>query len=315
MRSIVSDEQFIDLFRKRGAAGTAQDLNTDTRSVHRRRKRLELKYRIAITSPNRSKYERVEPTVHPFRVSLNISEGTVIIAGDAHYWPGPPSLMHQALVQFCKELKPRAIIFNGDVLDAPTISRHLPIGWEERPQLADEVENAKDRLHEVVQAVGSARKIWNLGNHDARFETRLAHVAPEYARLNGVHLHDHFPLWETAWATWINDDVVVKHRFKSGVHATHNGALWAGKTLITGHLHSAKVTPLTDYNGTRYGVDAGCIADVHHKAFVDYTEDNPKNWRTGFCILSFKEGKLMQPELVLAWDDYSIQFRGSIIKV
>ena len=162
-------------------------------------------------------------------------------------------------------------------------------------------------------AVGSI--IWTLGNHDARFETRLATVASEYKGLNGIHLSDHFPIWEKGWSAWINDSVVCKHRWKGGVHATHNNTVGSGKTMITGHLHSQKVTPYTDYNGTRYGIDTGCVADVDHKAFLDYTEDGPKNWVSGFAVLKFRDGRMMYPELVSVWDAKSVQFRGDIIKV
>jgi hypothetical protein len=86
-------------------------------------------------------------------------------------------------------------------------------------------------------------------------------------------------------------------------------------TTITGHLHSAKVIPFTDYNGTRYGVDAGCIADPDHRAFLDYTEDNPKNWRSAFCILTIVDGNLLIPELAIKWDEDHFQFRGKLIKV
>jgi len=258
----------------------------------------------------------VTPQKHPQRVCLDIKDGTVIVAGDAHYWPGKVSLMHDALVLFCKEMKPRAVINNGDVIDASTISRHAPIGWESRPHLLDEIEEAQERLHEVELACPKGcHRVWNLGNHDARFETRLATVAPEYAMIHGVHLKDHFELWDPAWATWINNDVVIKHRFKGGIHAPHNNTMWAGKSIVTGHLHSAKVTPFTDYNGTRYGVDTGCIADVNSKAFIDYTEDNAKNWRSGFVVLTFIKGRLLQPELVLAFDEYSVEFRGKIIPI
>lgn len=249
---------------------------------------------------------------YPWRVSLEIKDGTVLVAGDCHYWPGEPSLMHRAFVAACKEYKPKAVIIDGDVIDAPTISRFPPIGWESRPKLIDEIETAKERLFEIEKASGRAQRIWTLGNHDARFETRLATVAPEYANIHGVHLQDHFPLWQAAWAAWINDDVVVKHDYKGGVYACRNNTLNAGKTMVTGHFHAAQVVLFTDYNGTRYGVDAGCIADVDHKAFVDYTRDNPKSWRSAFCVLTFKDGKLLQPELVLKWNEKSVQFRGVI---
>jgi hypothetical protein len=212
-------------------------------------------------------------------------------------------------------LKPAAVILNGDVLDFPQISRHPPIGWESTPSPVQEIEAAQDHLNDIVQAVPrSCRKIWTLGNHDARFETRLATVASEYKNLKGIHLSDHFPLFEKGWSAWINQDVVCKHRWKNGIHANYNNTVGAGKTMVTGHLHSQKITPYTDYNGTRYGIDTGCVAETDHKAFLDYTEDAPLNWRSGFVVLQFKDGRLMYPELVSAWDDGVMQFRGGLIR-
>ncbi len=122
-------------------------------------------------------------------------------------------------------------------------------------------------------------------------------------------------MWEPCWSVFINESVVVKHRFKGGMHAPHNNTLWAGRTVITGHLHSAKVHPITDYNGTRWGVDTGCLAAADAKAFLDYTEDNPKNWISSFCVLTFRDGRLLPPELVTVWDEKQVTFRGELIKV
>jgi hypothetical protein len=99
-----------------------------------------------------------------------------------------------------------------------------------------------------------------LGNHDARFENRLAANAPQYEQVHGFSLKDHFPAWRPCWAVW-NGSTVIKHRYKGGVHATHNNTVNSGVNIVTGHLHSLKVTPFDDYNGTRYGVDTGTLAD------------------------------------------------------
>lgn len=305
----LSDADFTNEYHELGAHKLAKKHGFNVRTVFRRRKRLEEKNGLSIKGP-RNLTQR--PKEYPQRAQLTVLNGHVLIGSDAHYWPGPPSLMHRAFVECCREFKPQAVILNGDVIDAPQISRHAPIGWEHRPKLADEIEAAKERCHEIEKVAGRVERVWNLGNHDARFETRLATVAPEYAKIHGVHLSDHFPLWKPAWSTWINNSVVAKHRFKSGIHAPHNNTMWAGITIITGHLHSAKVMPFTDYNGTRYGVDTGCIADTDHEAFTDYSEDNPKNWRSAFCLLTFVDGKLMMPELVTKWDDESVQFRGEV---
>jgi hypothetical protein len=633
----LSPEEFAEAYKKLGPAEMARHYGIRERNVSARRRRLEVEMNTPIQGPRTNPAAHcVAVSEHPHRVMLTVPNGTVIVAGDAHYWPGEPSLMHRALVAFCKEMKPRAVIFNGDVIDAPQISRHPPIGWEKRPQLSDEIEAAKERLYEVELAAFKAEKIWNLGNHDcldpetecltkrgwlkytdivpddkvlslidnkavwsgineivtfpfdgdlicvektrcslavtpnhrvllsrlnwrskhydireyrhandlpssfnlpmaalsnneeadisddkisltgwvltdggyrkghvsiyqskpqgleiiesllnrlkiaytrsirqreariicgrspvnnplpaahffvrakdsrwikslipdkkrlpawtndlsdrqfnvlldaivagdgvwdgyspekktccviygkyeilsdiqalasqhgwrarlridtrndprlcltkieylriekdeifkkpykgtvwclrvahenfmvrrngcayftgnSRFETRIATVAPEYAKIHGVHLRDHFPHWRSAWSSWINNTVVAKHRFKGGQHAPFTNTVYAGKSIITGHLHSAKVIPFTDYNGTRYGVDTGCIAETDAKAFVDYCEDSPRNWRSAFCILTFIDGEMLQPELVLKFDERRVEFRGKLI--
>src|SRR5262245_44321761 len=114
---------------------------------------------------------------------------------DAHYWPGRKTTAHRAFVEMIKEIRPRAVSLNGDIIDASTISRHPPIGWEKHPSLERELEVAQDRLHEIELVAGNADLIWPLGNHDARFETKIATLVPEFKGIKGVHLRDHFPAW------------------------------------------------------------------------------------------------------------------------
>lgn len=306
--SSCSDEEFKQLFKAHGATQAARILGISERSVYKRRKNLG-RFDV-ITAPSNHPVKE-----YPHRARIAIKNGCALVGSDFHIWPGPESTVLRAFKKLTAELKPSAVILNGDVLDFPQISRHPPIGWESAPSVKDEIEAAQDHLNEIAQASGRAKKIWTLGNHDARFETRLATVASEYKGLKGIHLSDFFGQWEKGWSAWINEDVVCKHRWKGGIHATHNNTVQAGTTMVTGHLHSQKVTPFTDYNGTRYGIDTGCVADTDHKAFVDYTEDAPLNWRSGFCVLTWRDGRLMYPELVSRWDDNHVQFRGQVIKV
>jgi hypothetical protein len=106
----------------------------------------------------------------------------------------------------------------------------------------------------------------------------------------------------------------VKHRYKGGVHATHNNTASSGKSIVTGHLHSLKVTPYADYNGNRFGVDTGTLAEPNGPQF-EYGEENPQNHRSGFAILTLENGKLLWPELVHKWDHGRVEFRGEIIDV
>lgn len=313
-RPLIPDADFIALMREHGAAKTARRLGMNERAVHQRRARIEKRHGIQIPVPH-IRNTRVADS-HPGRVCIEVKDGVVLVGGDGHYWPGPASTAHRAFVKFCKTLKPQVVVMNGDAFDGATISRHPPIGWENRPSVVEELEAVQERLSEIEKAAFKARKVWPLGNHDARFETRLATVSPEYARVHGFHLKDHLPNWESCWSCWIND-VVIKHRGpKSGVHATHGNVLAAGKSIVTNHLHAARVTPYNNYGPrTLWGVDTGCLADPNGPQFLDYSEDNPKNHRSGFAVLTFVNSELLQPELVLVWDKNTVQFRGELISV
>lgn len=249
------------------------------------------------------------------RLAVNVTNGTVIIGSDAHYIPGVSTVAHRALVKLVRELKPIVVVQNGDLFDGAAISRWPRIGWEARPTVKQELAAVNERLTEIEQAFPGANRVWTLGNHDMRYELRLAQVAPEYEGVAGFTLKEHFPLWRPCWSIWINDDVVIKHRFKNGVHAAYTGTLHAGKTLIHGHLHSLKVFPYTDYNGTRFGCDAGTLADPFGGAFEGYMEDNARSWRSGFLVLTFHNGRLLIPEMVSVFDEKSVEFRGRVIHV
>jgi hypothetical protein len=83
------------------------------------------------------------------------------------------------------------------------------------------------------------------------------------------------------------------------------------------HLKDAqKVMPISDYNGTRWGVDCGMLAPVGGPQFVDYLEDNPVSWRPGFAVLTYWKGKLLTPELVRVIDEDAglLDFRGQVIQ-
>lgn len=314
-------ERFHEDFAALGASGMAAKYGVGERAVYSRRREIEKQTGTVLTPPTRGGHVQ-QLDQHPAAIQLGLQNGHVFIGSDSHYWPGVVSTAHRAFVEFLLTPerfglyeKPKVVIKNGDEADFPSISKHAPIAWESRPTVKAEVVNLKGMLGEIELAAPKARRIWTLGNHDSRFETRLATQAPEYAEMEGVHLKDHFPKWEPAWVALIDSHTVVKHRFKSGIHAPHNNTMWTGRTIITGHLHSQKIMPVTDYNGTRWGVDAGTMADPYGPQFYNYTEMNPLNWRSGFCILTLEGGRLLMPELVWVSGPGEVQFRGKVWKV
>ena len=313
-----SEQEFIELWRThQSATKVAAALGVNIRSVNNRRRYIEHRYNIQLDAADTKTryYKHLQPVEHHARRHLAIDNGVVLVFSDAHFWPGVRTTAFRALLQFAQKFKPKAIVNNGDAFDGASISRYPRIGWDSKPSIIEELKACKEHLGEIEEAAGKAKLYWPLGNHDSRFETRLAANAPEFEGVEGFHLKDHFPNWLPCWSVWINDEVVIKHRMKGGIHATRNNTLNAGKTIITGHLHSLKVTPLDDYRGTRWGCDTGTLADPRGPQFKDYLEDNSTDWRSGFVMLTFKDRMLLWPEVVRVIDEGRVDFRGAIIEV
>lgn len=315
----VSEEEFIELWRvHKSAAKIAKVLGTATEAVYGRRRSIQNRRGIKLESVDvRAKYYEHLHTahLHKHRHMLGIENGVVLVFSDAHFWPGIRTTAFKGLLWAIKELKPKAIINNGDAFDGASISRHPRIGWDTKPSVIQELKACEAALSEIEEAAGKVKLVWSLGNHDARFENRLANTVPEFMHTKGFKLNDHFPNWISCWSCWPTEDVVVKHRYKNGIHATHNNTVSSGKSIVTGHLHSLKVTPWTDYGGSRYGVDTGTLADTSGPQFVDYLEDGPTNWRSGFAVLTFHNGQLLWPEVVHKFAEGQIEFRGKVIDV
>lgn len=315
----VTDEQFIAEWKRTGGCSeaVARNLNLALRGVFSRRRRIEGRTGVPLLSSTYNSPDRVVK-LPPWREVLDLKDGTIIIGSDAHIWPGPLTTAQRAFIQFARDLKPDVTILNGDLYDGALQSRFPHSRWaqEQRPSAKQELDACQAFMDALYSAHRPAKHIWTWGNHDARFESKLSNMPglDSYQDIHGFHLKDHFPEWRLCMSVWVNDDVVIKHRQHNGIHAVYNNTLKGGKTMVTGHLHSLKVTPWTDYNGTRYGVDTGTLAELDSFQF-DYCEDSPKNWRSGFAVLTFRDGKLLLPELVQVWDEGAVQFRGQLIPV
>ena len=317
-KPVYSDEEFVEIWNThQSGKKMAKAIGMNERQILRRRKEIEDKMGVALVSSYKS--ASINKPNNPARKELGIENGVVLVFSDAHFWPSIHTTAYKGLLWAIKEFQPKAIIANGDVFDGASISRYPRIGWDSTPSVIQELKACEIALGEIEDAAKKARHnvnlVWTLGNHDARFENRLAANAPQYEFVKGFALKDHFPAWHPCWSCWPTEQVVVKHRWKSGIHATHNNTVNAGVSIVTGHLHSLKVTPFADYNGNRFGVDTGTLAEPAGPQFINYLEDSPTNWRSGFAVLTFYKGQLLWPELVHKWNDGQIEFRGKVYDV
>lgn len=310
-----TDDAFIDAWKKlKGPHAVAKHLGISPQGVMKRRRTLEARYGIALPSENplhagsrgkaglaadklaETRARRYEP-----EMAHEVRDGVVLVASDCHYWPGMVTAAHQAFCALAKQLQPKLVVLNGDILDGARISRHPRIMWEQQPQLKDEIAAVQDRCAEIERAAPRAAIVRTIGNHDARFENYLAANAPEFEEMTGCTLLDYLPRWRAGWALHLNGGTdawtTIRHRpVGGGIHAAYNSTLRAGVHYLHGHLHKLQVTPWADYRGRRYGVDTGTLAEPKSPQFA-YTEAAPLNWASGFVVLTYWQGRLLQPEL------------------
>jgi hypothetical protein len=312
-----TEQEFIAAYRElQSATKVAEHFGMSETRVRKRREFIETKYGMRLpTFDPRPSYNRAYQEQKEV-AKLAIENGTVLIGSDIHIWPNHRTTMQRAFVQFAKALKPTAIVLNGDVADFPSISRHPSIGWEKIPTVQEEIEAIRDWLEEVIQASPNSRRIWAAGNHDLRFESRIANVLPQAAGIEGMHLKDHFPGWTPCWRVDINNDTVVRHREFGGEHADWTNVMKSGKTIVTGHDHRAGVVFYSDYTGLRFGVRTGYMCDSPmDPQFSNYLEGRMPNWHAAFVLLTYVNSKLLVPELAIKLDDDHVQWRGGIVKV
>ncbi len=313
-----TDQEFINCWQElKSPSLVARKLNISLRGAQARRDVIEQRLGLILpVADHRQRYAKGGIDFSHAIYRLNINDGCVVIGSDIHIWPDFRTTMQRAFVHLIGKWKPRAVILNGDVFDGSSISRHPPIGWEHRPTVKRELDAVKDYLGDLVAAAGKAQRIWTCGNHDARYSTRLASMAPEYAEVHGMQLKDHFEQWTPCWRVDINSDVVVKHRMAGGEHADWNNVVKGGVTTVTGHDHRLNVTPYRDYRGRRFGVRSGYMGQSPlDPQFVNYLEASEPNWEPGFVRLNFRDGKLLWPEVVSQDGDGVVQYRGELFNV
>jgi len=324
-KSNISDKEFIQVWKELGSPTlVGKHFGLNARSMIARRQSIELRHKIELPTFNsqreekKVKIKKIEQTPHNVRRGIDVDKvKRVIVFSDAHF-TDTTTTAFKALLIMIKEFKPQVIICNGDAFDGQVLSRFPSINYDQKPTVLDELKACRYHLDEIFKhKPAGCRLIWTLGNHDMRYEAWLVNKVPEYSGVDGFSLKYHFPEWETCWSFWIGEDTVVKHRYKGGRTAGYSNLLAAGNTnIITGHTHVLACQPISNFQGTFWGIQTGCLADPMSSSF-EYCEDSPKDWRSGFVLLSFDQGRMLMPEMVMVSDEENgeFEFRGCINQV
>lgn len=296
----LSDEQFISEWHKAKCSPEqmSENVGMTARAIYARRGRLE-KRGVSLESIPRGGAGFHRPPAHfERRRKFDIPNGVVAVFSDPHYLPDHSPVAHEALETVIKHVQPDLIVCNGDAVDGDTISRYDPTrGHHKRFTVREELECVKLHLDSLAKIAGKAQLAFTLGNHDVRLSRFIAVKSPELLDMPFTRLEDWIPGWPLSWTVEINSGLpgmtVIRHRNQAGM--LHLQAQKAGCHYVHGHLHKLNVHTLATFNGFRYSVDTGSLADPDSDGF-DYAEGGAPHCQ-GFAVLTYKDGHLMPPEL------------------
>lgn len=306
----------------RSPAKAAASLDMTVRAFYQRLRAIEHKegIKFAVEAPQH-KYKRETELIQTERLDITVSDAVAVCYSDHHVWPGVRSTAYSALLALLPDIKPDYVFDLGDSLDGASISRHPPQGWQHgAPTMADELTALQAVKAEIREKSLGARHYTLRSNHGDRFDKYLATHAAELKGIGGTRLQDHSPDDKIVLTATINEHTLLIHAIRSGIHAQYNNVQAAHISVISGHLHSQKVSPrstLSPVNGgTIYGVDVGMLGATTGPQF-SYRLGTPSDWRSGFAVITFADGLLMPPELctVINEDAGLVFFRGKLIQI
>ena len=237
-------------------------------------------------------------------------EYTAVLFGDEHFWPErlvPTSSAFWILLQILEDVKPDLIVSMGDSFDGFGISRHPPHGWTDGPSVDEELAANRLYLDMISECAPDADKFHLWGNHDARFDSRLATNVSQFAGVSGMSLQDHFSDWQWCEQLTLSDTLECWHSWHGGIHAAFSNTLKSGRSTATGHTHRCHIREWTDCNGTRFGIETGTLADPDGPQFF-YAGHRPKNWQMGFVVVDIL-GNEIHPDRVIV-NNGKARFRG-----
>ena len=158
-----TDAEFIKIWGEhRSASKVAEYLGVVVRAVYLRRRFIEQHYKIKLSADDHrgAKYDVDKPkSFSPLKqVDLGILDGCVLVFSDAHFIPAQRSTAFKGLLWAIQELKPKAVICNGDAFDGASISRH-DVTDQPQTSVVQELKACQGALDEIEEIAKSVRHL------------------------------------------------------------------------------------------------------------------------------------------------------------
>lgn len=224
-----------------------------------------------------------------------------------------------------KELKPDGVLFNGDILDLPEISRHPKIpGW------TVPVQDELDFLHEMfaqVRRVHDGDIFKTGGNHDIdRLASYLTQVAPALSGLRSLKIDQLLGLKDLDVQLMMGGTISspagtedakpgylmfghyrVHHGTKLGQNPAAEELRSAGRSGQSGHVHRSSLafgTTEKDESMSWMSTPMGC----RHEAGRAYVRGTSTGWQRGFGYARiWPDGSVHQYPVVVVGERMSVE--------
>lgn len=220
-----------------------------------------------------------------------------LVYGDTHVPHHDPAAL-SVIMGWAKDNGPESILHVGDLLDCYGISR-----FSKDPNrvhgLQDEIDLAREHLHQMAQLCPKADRWLLEGNHEDRLRKVIWDLpggAAELARLTSFQRAMTWPallqLPDIGWEfvptheqtkTPILPKLITKHgtvvRKWSGFTAKGEWERY-GKGGLSGHTHRLGKFYHRDHNGSHMWVETGCTCSLDPEYMLD------PDWQQGFVVVT-----------------------------
>ena len=206
-----------------------------------------------------------------------------------------------AVENFLSVVRPDEIVYNGDIVDFPTLSDHI-----QDPLLTTAgVQNTIDAVGEMFSRHQKLLKnnlpvfVWHGGNHEDRFRRRLWSRAPEFAGIKDFTIPSLFHLDKhSAPIRYVNYDEGTLYRdvflVVHGTIVTQDSASTAKAMFrkyhisgCSGHTHRLGTYYKRTYRETCVWAENGCLCDINPRAAWSKHWARFPDWQQGFSMLTF----------------------------
>ena len=246
---------------------------------------------------------------------------TAVVYGDTHIPFHDPQAV-KVVQGIAKDVKPDVLLNNGDLVDCWSISR-FDKDPARRDTLQDNIDEARQHLHEMAQVAPKARRVLLEGNHESRLQRLICSLEGAHRELPKLRAFQAAMTWpvllelDGVGFEWVPERAQSKTPILPKIVTKHGTVVrkWSGATArgewekygasgISGHTHRLGHFMHRDHNGTASWIETGCTC------LLDPPYGSDFDWAQGCVVLSWnKDRRLMQTE-VISMRDGSAIYRG-----